>query len=326
MIAVIEKGSEVGAHSLSGAVMDPSAITELLPDYREAGCPIEHDVEAEDVYFLTRRRALRLPVTPPSLRNHGNLIISLARFNRWLGGLVEAAGVNIFPGFAGVETLEENGVVAGVRTGDKGIDKHGERKANFEPGIDLRAKVTVFGDGPRGFLSKQLIARHKLLEGRSPQVYETSVKEVFELPAGRTDVGRVIHTMGYPFRADNVGGTFIYTMAENLLAIGLVTPLDYRDPLLNPHEQLQQFKEHPLIAKLIDGGKSTYYGAKVISSGGYYSNVHGWRAPHRRGRVARRHGAPQGDSSCHQVRHARRGNTLPLARRERLFRARAGAL
>ena len=138
---------------------------------------------------------------------------------------VEAAGVNIFPGFAGVETIEENGVVAGVRTGDKGIDKNGERKANFEPGIDLRAKVTAFGDGPRGYLSKQLIARHGLLQGRSPQVFETGVKEVFEVPRGRTDVGRVVHTMGYPFRRDNVGGTFLYTMANNLLALGVVTPL-----------------------------------------------------------------------------------------------------
>ncbi|HET6348837.1 MAG TPA: electron transfer flavoprotein-ubiquinone oxidoreductase [Candidatus Krumholzibacteria bacterium] len=271
MIAVIEKGSEVGAHSLSGAVMDPQAIAELIPDYREAGCPIEHTVEAEDVYFLTRSRALRFPVTPPPFQNHGNVIISLARFNRWLGGLVEAAGVNIFPGFAGVEILEDNGAVTGVRTGDKGIDKHGERKANFEAGIDLRARVTVFGDGPRGYLSKQLIAKHALLKDRSPQVFETGIKEVFELPPGRTDVGRVIHTMGYPFRADNVGGTFIYTMANNLLAVGLVTPLDYRDPFLNPHEQLQQFKEHPLVSKLIEGGKSAYYGAKVISAGGYYS-------------------------------------------------------
>ena len=271
MIAVIEKGSEVGAHALSGAVMDPSAIAELIPNYREAGCPVEHTVEAEDVYFLTRTRALRFPIAPPALRNHGNLIVSVAKFTRWLGGLVEGAGVNIFPGFAGVETLEENGTVTGVRTGDKGIDKNGERKANFEPGIDLRAKVTVFGDGPRGYLSKQLIAKHGLLKGRSPQVFETGVKEVIEVPAGRTDVGRVIHTMGYPFRGDNVGGTFIYTMADNLLSVGIATPLDYRDPLLNPHEQLQQFKEHPAIAKWLEGGKTLYYGAKVISAGGYYS-------------------------------------------------------
>ena len=271
VIAIIEKGSEVGAHSLSGAVLDPIALRELVPDYRDRGCPIEHTVDVEDVYFLTSKHALRFPVTPPPLSNHGNYIVALSRFNRWLGGLVEAAGVNIFPGFAGVEILEQDGFVVGVRTGDKGIDKHGERKANFEPGIDLRAKVTVFGDGPRGYLSKQLIERRNLLDGRSRQVFETGVKEVFELPPGRTDVGRVIHTMGYPFRGDCVGGTFIYTMGNNLLSLGLVTPLDYRDPFIDPHEQLQQFKAHPTIAKLLEGGKSAYYGAKVISAGGYYS-------------------------------------------------------
>lgn len=271
MIAVIEKGAEVGAHSLSGAVLDPVALRELVPDFESKGCPIEKRVEAEDVYFLTKKRALRFPVTPPPLRNHGLPIVSLARFNRWLGGLVEAAGINVFSGFAGVEILEENGAVVGVRTGDKGIDKHGQRKPNFEPGIDLRAKLTIFGDGPRAFLSKQLIARHGLLQGRPNQVFETGVKEVIELPPGRTDVGRVIHTMGYPFRADSVGGTFIYTMADNLAAVGLVTPLDYQDPFVNPHEQLQAFKEHPTIAKFLAGGKSVYYGAKVISAGGYHS-------------------------------------------------------
>jgi len=271
MIAVVEKGSEVGAHSLSGAVLDPIALRELIPDFEAKGCPIEKRVEAEDVYFLTKKHALRFPVTPPPLRNHGLPIVALARFNRWLGGLVEAAGVNVFAGFAGVEILEENDTVVGIRTGDKGIDRHGQKKPNFEPGIDLRAKLTVFGDGPRGYLSKQLIARHDLLAGKSIQVFETGVKEVFELPPGRTDVGRVIHTMGYPFRADSVGGTFIYTMADNLVAVGLVTPLDYRDPFINPHEQLQQFKEHPTIQKLLAGGKSAYYGAKVISAGGYHS-------------------------------------------------------
>ncbi len=271
MIAIIEKASEVGAHSLSGAVLDPIALAELIPDYEAKGCPIEKRVAAEDVYFLTSKHALRFPITPPSLHNHGLPIVSLAKFNRWLGGLVEAAGINIFAGFAGVEILEEDGAVVGVRTGDKGIDRHGQRKANFEPGIDLRAKLTIFGDGPRGYLSKQLIAAHDLLAGKSIQVYETGVKEVFELPAGRADVGRIIHTMGFPFRADSVGGTFVYTMADNLVAVGLVTPLDYRDPFINPHEQLQQFKEHPLMRKFLDGGKSVYYGAKVISAGGYHS-------------------------------------------------------
>jgi electron-transferring-flavoprotein dehydrogenase len=271
MIAVIEKGSEVGAHSLSGAVLDPVALQELIPDYLEQGCPVEKAVDREDVYYLTKKHALRFPLTPPPLRNHGNLIVSLVKFNKWLGGQVEAAGVNIFPGFAGTEILEEGDIVAGVRTGDKGIDKNGERKANFELGIDLRAKVTVFGDGPRGFLSKQLIAKRQLLKDKSIQTFETGVKEVFELPEGRVQPGHVIHTMGHPFRADCVGGTFIYTMADNLVAVGLVTPLDYKDPFINPHEQLQQFKAHPMIAKLLDGGRSAYYGAKVISAGGYNS-------------------------------------------------------
>jgi electron-transferring-flavoprotein dehydrogenase len=271
MIAIIEKGREVGAHSLSGAVLDPVALRELVPDYAEKGCPIERTVDSEDVYFLTKDKAFRFPFTPPQLRNHGNYVVSLARFNRWLGGLVEAAGVNIFPGFAGVEILEEGSAVVGVRTGDKGIDKNGERKANFEPGIDLRAGVTVFSDGPRGYLSKQLIAKRGLLDGKAIQVFETGVKEIIELPEGRVDRGRVVHTMGYPFSRDAVGGTWIYYMADNLVSIGLATPLDYKDPYTHPHEQLQQFKEHPVIRKIIEGGKSVAYGAKVISAGGYHS-------------------------------------------------------
>lgn len=271
MIAVIEKGQEVGAHSLSGAVLDPAALRELVPDFREKDCPIEADVTGEDVYFLTASGAFRFPVTPPQLRNHGNHVVALARFNRWLGGLVEAAGVNVFPGFAGTEILEENGRVVGVRTGDKGIDKNGERKSNYEPGIDLRARVTVFADGPRGYLSKQLIARRGLLDGKTRQTFETGVKEIIELPAGRLEPGHVIHTMGYPFPRESVGGTWIYAMADNLVSLGLVTPLDYRDPFTHPHRQLQQFKAHPHIRKIIEGGKNVAYGAKVISAGGYYS-------------------------------------------------------
>lgn len=271
MVAMIEKGQEVGAHSLSGAVLDPIALKELVPDYKENGCPIERTVDSEDVFYLTRTKSFRFPVTPPQFRNHGNAIVSLSRFNRWLGGLVESAGVNIFPGFAGVEILESDSMVAGVRTGDKGIDKNGERKANFEPGIDLKAKVTVFGDGPRGYLSKQLIKNRKLDAGKTRQVFETGVKEIIELPEGRVDRGRVIHTMGHPFGNDAVGGTWMYYMADNLVSIGLAMPLDYHDPFINPHEQLQQFKEHPLIAGILEGGKSVAYGAKVISAGGYYS-------------------------------------------------------
>lgn len=271
MIAVIEKGREVGAHSFSGAVLDPVALLELVPDYLEKGFPFEKTIEREDVFYMTPKKSYRLPIIPSQLQNHGNLTLSLAKFTRWMGGLVEEAGVNVFPGFAGVEILEEGQSVVGVRTGDKGIDKNGEKKGNFEPGIDLKAKVTVFGDGARGFLSKQLIEKHSLAEGKHTQVYETGVKEIFEMPEGGVDSGWVIHTMGYPFERDCVGGTWIYSMSDNMLSVGLVTPLDYKDPFINPHEQLQQFKEHPTIARILDGGKSVAYGAKVITAGGYYS-------------------------------------------------------
>lgn len=271
MIAVIEKGPEVGAHSFSGAVLDPISLKELIPDYLDKGFPLEKTIEQEDVLYLTRKGSFRLPYTPPQLRNHGNYTLSLSRFTRWLGGLVEAAGVNVFPGFAGVEILGDDRAVAGVRTGDKGVDKNGERKGNFEPGIDLRAKVTLFGDGSRGYLSKQLIEKHKLADGKPTQVFETGVKEIFEMPAGTVKAGRVVHTMGYPFKNDCVGGTWIYSMGGDLYSVGLVTPLDYEDPFINPHELLQQFKEHPAISKILDGGKSVAYGAKVITAGGYFS-------------------------------------------------------
>ncbi len=271
MVVIIEKGQEVGAHSFSGAVLDPIALKELIPDYLEQGAPIEKTVDTEDVYFLTKKNAFRFPVVPPQLRNHGNHTISLSKLTRWMGGLCEAAGVNIFPGFAGTEILHDGDRVSGVRTGDKGIDKDGERKSNFEPGIDLVAKVTAFGDGARGYLSKQLIARHNLDNDRAPQIFETGVKEIIEMPAGSVEGGRVVHTMGYPFRSDNVGGTWIYHLGDNLLSVGLVTPLDYKDPLIHPFEQLQQFKAQPKIASMLKGGKSIAYGAKVISAGGWQS-------------------------------------------------------
>lgn len=271
MIVLIEKAGEVGAHGFSGAVMDRRVLAELVPDYKEKGCPIEADVTRDDIYFLTSARAVRLPYVPPIMSNHGNVVVSLARFTRWLAGLVEQAGVNVFPGFAGVEILEEGARVAGVRTGDKGINAEGQRKTNFEPGIDLRSKVTVFGDGPRGYLSKELIRRRGLLNGKAIQVYETGVKEVLEMPPGRTEPGRVIHTMGYPSKRDCVGGTWIYHMTDNLISVGLVIPLDARDPLIDPHRLFQQFKQHPFITRLLEDGKPLQYGGKVISAGGYFS-------------------------------------------------------
>jgi electron-transferring-flavoprotein dehydrogenase len=271
MIVLIEKAGEIGAHGLSGAVIDPVGLRELVPDYADRGCPIEADVARDDIFYLTAGGGFRAPYLPPIMSNHGNKIVSLAKFTRWLAALVEQAGVNVFPGFAGVEILEDGSRVAGVRTGDKGINAAGERKGNFEPGIDLRAKVTVFGDGPRGYLSKELIRKRRLDEGRAAQTYETGVKEVIEMPAGRTEPGRVLHTMGYPFRRDCVGGTWIYHMADNLVSVGLVVPLDARDPLVDQHLLFQKFKQHPFVKRILDGGKPIQYGGKVISAGGYYS-------------------------------------------------------
>jgi electron-transferring-flavoprotein dehydrogenase len=271
MIVLIEKAGEIGAHGLSGAVIDPTALAELVPDFAGKGCPIEADVTRDDIFYLTANRSFRIPYLPPVMSNHGNKVVSLSKLTRWLGSLVEQAGVNVFPGFAGVEILEDGPRVAGVRTGDKGINAAGERKGNFEPGIDLRARVTVFGDGPRGYLSKELIRRRELDRGRSTQTYETGVKEVFEMPAGRTEPGRVVHTMGYPFARDCVGGTWIYHMADNLVSVGLVVPLDARDPLIDQHRLFQKFKQHPFVKGILDGGKPIQYGGKVIGAGGYYS-------------------------------------------------------
>ncbi len=271
MIVLIDKAGEIGAHGFSGAVMDPIALSELIPDFMDKGCPVENTVTSDSVYYLRERTSFKIPFLPPSMSNRGKLIISLARFCRWMAGLVEAQGVNIFPGFAATDIIKKNGAVRGVRTGDKGIGAAANRKSNFESGIDLQAGVTVFGDGPRGYLSKQLINEENLLTGKSIQVFETGVKTVFEMPEGSVEEGRVIHTLGYPLRSDCVGGSFIYNMANNLLALGLVVPLDYRDPFLNPHQLLQKLKLHPFIKGLVGDGKSVYYGAKTISAGGYYS-------------------------------------------------------
>lgn len=271
MIVLIEKAQEIGAHGLSGAVLNPMALEELLPDYRQQGCPIESDVTDDGFYFLTPKRALKLPYVPGYMSNHGNLIVSLSKLNRWLAQFVEGAGVNVFPGFAGVEILEEGSFVTGVRTGDKGINAGGERKGNFEPGIDLKAKVTVFGDGPRGYLSKELIRRRNLLEGKTPQVFETGVKEIFEMPPGRTEKGRVVHTLGYPFGRDCVGGTWMYHMDDNLISVGLVMPLDTADPFADQHGLFHEFKSHPFVKDMLKDGKPVQYGAKVICAGGYHS-------------------------------------------------------
>jgi electron-transferring-flavoprotein dehydrogenase len=271
-IAVIEKGAAVGAHILSGAVMDPRGLAELIPDFVEQGAPLESPVKEDFFLYLTKKYAIRSPITPPPLKNHGYYIVSLNRLTAWLGEKCEEAGVNIFPEFPGANLLyDENDQVLGVRTGDKGIDKEGKPKQNFEPGVDLRAKVTVLGEGPRGSLTKQLTERLGLDEGTEPQVYSIGVKELWELPDDRYPAGRVTHTLGFPSDAQTYGGGWIYGMQNRVLNIGYVTGLDYQDPLLDPHAEFQRFKSHPYIARLLDGAKMIRYGAKTIVAGGYFA-------------------------------------------------------
>jgi electron-transferring-flavoprotein dehydrogenase len=271
-IGVIEKGASVGAHILSGAVMDPKALRELMPDFVEQGAPLESPVKEDDFLYLTKSRAIKSPITPPPMKNHGYYIVSLNKLVAWLGEKCEEAGVNVFPEFPGAEMIyDERDAVVGVRTGDKGINKEGHRKANFEPGVDLLAKVTVLGEGPRGSLTKQVSQRLNLNDGREPQVYSIGVKELWELPDDRYPAGRVTHTLGYPSDAQTYGGGWIYGMQNRVINIGYVTGLDYRDPLLDPHAEFQRYKQHPFVAKLLEGGKLLRYGAKTIAAGGYFA-------------------------------------------------------
>ncbi len=270
-IAVLEKGKEIGAHIISGAVFDPRGIDELMPDWLTKGAPVESKVEEDHVYYLTRKWKLGLPIIPPPLRNAGNYIISLNKFVLWLAELVEDSDVDIFAGFSGAGLLIENGQVVGVRTGDKGVDRQGQAKGNYEPGIDIRAKLTVLAEGARGSLTKQLVERFGLDVGRNPQVYSVGIKEVWEVPGSDEHRGRVVHTMGFPLASKEFGGGFIYNMDRDQVSLGLVVGLDYQDPLLDPHRKFQQFKEHPLVRSAIEGGRLVAYGAKAIPEGGYWA-------------------------------------------------------
>ncbi len=270
-IAVLEKGKEIGAHILSGAVMDPRGINELMPDWKERGAPIERAVEADSVLFLTRASKFKLPITPPPLQNHGNYIISLSRFTRWFGEQVERSGVDIFTGFPGAEVLIEDGKVVGIRTGDKGVDREGRPKGNFELGIDVRAKVTILAEGARGSLTKELVKILNLDSGKNPQVYAAGVKEVWDVPKQAAANGWVYHTLGWPLRPEEFGGGFIYNMSGGKVSIGLVIGLDYLDPRVDPHMRFQEFKTHPFVRSLLEGGKMHSYGAKTIPEGGYWA-------------------------------------------------------
>jgi electron-transferring-flavoprotein dehydrogenase len=275
-VALVEKGREIGSHAISGAVLDPRALRELFPDFEARGCPLESPVTDDAVWFLTARRRIALPIIPPPLRNHGNYVASLGKVVRWLAAQAEAEGVDLFPGFPAAAPLFDGQRVIGVRTGDKGIDKGGRRKPNYEPGIDIRAKVTVLAEGPRGTLTKALVDRFRLDEGRQPQVYAVGIKEVWECPKESLSPGRVIHTMGFPLDRETFGGAFIYHMAEDLLDIGLVVGLDYRNPRLDPHHEFQRLKTHPVIRPMLQGARLLSYGAKAIPEGGLHAMPRPW--------------------------------------------------
>ena len=270
-IAVLEKAREHGAHLLSGAVLDPSALHELIPDWKDRGAPLDVSVSDDRIYYLTQNSKLRFPFTPPPLRNHGNYVISLNRFVKWLAEQAESAGVDVFTGFAGAEVLFAGDRVVGVRTGDRGVDRDGSPKPNFEPGVDIKARVTIFADGVRGNLTKTLISRFFLDADRLPQAYAVGIKELWEVPGDRVKPGAVVHTMGYPLRSEEFGGGFIYALPEGRLSVGFVAGLDYRDPMFDPHEAFQRFKQHPLVSGLLAGGQMVRYGAKALPEGGWHA-------------------------------------------------------
>jgi electron-transferring-flavoprotein dehydrogenase len=270
-VCVLEKGSEVGAHILSGAVIEPRALAELFPDWRERGAPLNTPATEDRFLYLTQRHAIRLP-TPPQMRNHGNYIASLGNVCRWLAREAEALGVEIYPGFAAAEVLyDEGGRVTGVATGAVGIDKEGRPTANYQPGVELVGKETLFAEGCRGSLSKALMARFRLREGADPQTYGLGVKELWEIDPAKHKPGLVIHTVGWPLDQRTYGGSFLYHLENHQVAVGFVVGLDYENPYLSPFEEFQRFKTHPAIRPFFEGGRRIAYGARAISEGGFQS-------------------------------------------------------
>jgi len=270
-VCVLEKGSEIGAHILSGAVLDPRALAELFPEWKTLGAPLNTPAAEDRFLFLTASRAWKLP-TPPQMMNHGNYVISLGNLCRWLGGQAEALGVEIYPGFAAAEVLyDEGGRVRGVATGDMGIAKDGSKTDAFQPGIELRARQTVFAEGCRGSLTKTLFERFPLRDGVDPQTYGLGVKELWEVDPAKHRAGLVIHTIGWPLDARTYGGSFLYHLEGNQVAVGFVVGLDYENPYLSPFEEFQRFKTHPEIRGFFDGGRRIAYGARAISEGGFQS-------------------------------------------------------
>ncbi len=270
-VCLLEKGSEIGAHILSGAVVDPRALNELLPNWKELHAPLDTPAREDRVLLLTESTSYKLPV-PPFLRNEGNYVVSLGNVCRWLGTQAEALGVEIYPGFAAAEVLyREDGSVKGVATGDMGIGKDGQPTANHQPGMELHARQTVFAEGCRGSLTKSLFERYALRNGVDPQTYGIGIKELWEIAPGKHREGLVIHTIGWPLESDTYGGSFLYHLGGNMVSVGFVVGLDYRNPHLSPFDEFQRFKTHPDIRGFFEGGRRVSYGARAISEGGFQS-------------------------------------------------------
>jgi electron-transferring-flavoprotein dehydrogenase len=270
-VCLIEKGSEIGAHILSGAVLEPRALDELLPDWKALGAPLHTPAGEDRFLFLTETRAIRLP-TPPQMHNHGNYIISLGNLCRWLGQQAEGLGVEIYPGFAAAEVLyREDGSVKGVATGDLGIGKDGAHTENYQPGMELHAKQTIFAEGCRGSLTKGLIQKFDLREGVDPQAYGIGIKELWEVKPERHQAGLIVHTTGWPVDRRTYGGSFLYHLENNQVAVGFVIGLDYENPWISPFDEFQRFKTHPAIRGFFEEGRRISYGARAISEGGFQS-------------------------------------------------------
>ncbi len=266
-ICVLEKGAEVGAHLLSGAVLETRALDELIPDWQQKNAPLNTFVTQDQFLFLTQQHAFRLP-TPRPMRNHGNYIISLGKFCRWLADYAATLGVQIFPGFAATNILFDNDRVIGIVTGDKGVDKHGKPTERYQPGMTLTAKQTLFAEGCRGSLTQQLVERFQLRKTCGPQTYALGIKELWEVPEQQHQAGLAMHSIGWPLDTQTYGGSFLYHFDKNLIALGFVIGLDYQNPYLNPYEEFQRFKSHPAIRPYLENGKRIQYGARALNEGG----------------------------------------------------------
>jgi electron-transferring-flavoprotein dehydrogenase len=273
-VGVVEKGSEVGAHILSGAVLEPTALNELFPDWKTLGAPVKTAVRGDDIYYLTSAsNGIKIPnlLVPAAMHNEGNYIISLGELCRWLAVQAEGMGVNIFPGFAAADVIYENGRVAGVVTGDKGVAQNGEHKAGYEPGYELRARYTIFSEGCRGSLGKQLMQRFNLRKNSDPQHYGIGLKEIWAIDPAKHQEGLVVHTTGWPLDSKTEGGGFLYHAADNQVFVGYIVALNYSNPYLNPFREFQRWKTHPRIRHFLEGGERISYGARAVNKGGLQS-------------------------------------------------------